>query len=703
MVAAKQRTTLPLILFPVSGLLTIYNVLILRGEIPWCSYLLLVTDVVSLLVGIHPSWMAFAAHTLTIVAFHQLFLIFGNSKLVWLSMIRVLIPTSSSIQYRWIFRLMQALLLPFAIAGGWVWIACPFSPLSNCNNDNNWINHDDVVDANNVSDVMVRSMYFVLQSFTTVGFGDVLPQNKSEVAFCIFLTVISMLFWNGFNSLVVSCTKWFNYNSLAIADEVATLRSWLAASSLPQSVERMMLSHKLQLPGGLSVDNLWHKLPASIIDSILGNSLTEILSIDSSLFSLQSKNVLSYACFGNYMKGVTLFDMRRDSLNQTLIVLDGKVQFQSSSSSAKEDKNIVVSVGSTFVAAIANQDIVRMQTLDNDNIASEDEVVDQDYDMLQNRLAARQKALFMVSAAGNKMMQGRSSKHRNQVKQLIKREEHNVERILIVCLLSMLLVILTWTLITPITALITAKVNSLLSRSTVVVVDLCLIALYIFARATDLVIRNWFTLSQLAQVKVWGGMRIRFTNALFAGLCEVCALVPCYLFLTSVRFEGLLAIFCYNRCLLVFRIPILLATITSYFQSSVIMSSIQSSSIVETIAWSCFLGSSLICLWIYIWTAEYEQSSSSVYGTYWVFTVMSTTGYGEIVPENMKEIWLAMVSLVFGPATFSLLIAYIVNFIFRYKRAAFVDFIYTFNNISLSILARILFPSSCTTRRYTEY
>lgn len=141
---------------------------------------------------------------------------------------------------------MQALLLPFTIAGCWKWMTCPFEYLSSCRNDNNWINHDHfIIDVNNVASVIIRSIYFVQQSFTTVGFDYILPQNKNEVCFCILLSVFSMLFWNGFNSLVVSCIKWFNYNSLAISDEVAILRSWLSLAFLPATTERVMLSHKL--------------------------------------------------------------------------------------------------------------------------------------------------------------------------------------------------------------------------------------------------------------------------------------------------------------------------------------------------------------------------------------------------------------------------------------------------------------------------
>ena len=77
----------------------------------------------------------------------------------------------------------------------WYYISCHSQDVTLCLNNNNWVSNDAVLDINSNVSKYFRSLYFVIQTLFTIGFGDIRPYNNSELIFTLFLIMNGSLFY----------------------------------------------------------------------------------------------------------------------------------------------------------------------------------------------------------------------------------------------------------------------------------------------------------------------------------------------------------------------------------------------------------------------------------------------------------------------------------------------------------------------------
>lgn len=74
------------------------------------------------------------------------------------------------------------------------WMACIWYYIGKSTHDSSWIDDCEIRDAQ-IKDKYVASLYFVLISMMTVGFGDISPMNTKERVFAVFLQLASGIFF----------------------------------------------------------------------------------------------------------------------------------------------------------------------------------------------------------------------------------------------------------------------------------------------------------------------------------------------------------------------------------------------------------------------------------------------------------------------------------------------------------------------------
>ena len=121
---------------------------------------------------------------------------------------------------------------------------CILAGVGNSNEDNNWLmdymQEDSGFDSGNPGTVYLGAMYWSIQTLTTVGYGDILPQNDAERAYSIF----SMLIGGGYYGFIVatmaSLVSNLDANAKSYYEKMDNVTSYMKKRKFPKVLFRKM-------------------------------------------------------------------------------------------------------------------------------------------------------------------------------------------------------------------------------------------------------------------------------------------------------------------------------------------------------------------------------------------------------------------------------------------------------------------------------
>ena len=111
-----------------------------------------------------------------------------------------------------------------------LWITGNQSSQHECKAYSSWIQRDNIIDLNNGLSRYLRSVYFVSQVFTTVGYGDIYPENDEEIIFCLFLIVNSAIYVNYFVASMGSYVGSIDIAGRRYKDDMNQIKGFIAES-----------------------------------------------------------------------------------------------------------------------------------------------------------------------------------------------------------------------------------------------------------------------------------------------------------------------------------------------------------------------------------------------------------------------------------------------------------------------------------------
>jgi len=125
------------------------------------------------------------------------------------------------------------------------------------------------------------SMYWVVTSVTTIGFGDIVPGNTSEYIFALFAMLIGASLFAYVIATGASLISSLNLSKVSFWNRVDTVESYLRARKIDRSVGeevRRYYEYLWDSHGTLREDTLLSDLPAPLRLDVMSKLLGDLLS-----------------------------------------------------------------------------------------------------------------------------------------------------------------------------------------------------------------------------------------------------------------------------------------------------------------------------------------------------------------------------------------------------------------------------------------
>jgi hypothetical protein len=164
----------------------------------------------------------------------------------------------------------------------WFFIACPFTRSTCLSRGESWVSHDIALHMDSDFSIWLRSMYFVLQTLATVGYGDIHVSFGMEMVFAIVLMFFGSV-WNGFViSIVTTIMKSLKIASILYQQETNELSN--LSKYIPEWSNNHFLSnmtdykhHVFTKQLGVNEEQLINSLPSSLAQSIRKSTQSHFL------------------------------------------------------------------------------------------------------------------------------------------------------------------------------------------------------------------------------------------------------------------------------------------------------------------------------------------------------------------------------------------------------------------------------------------
>lgn len=109
----------------------------------------------------------------------------------------------------------------------WFFVACSFDKSACASKSNNWVAFDHVVDVSSPFSIWIRSIYFILQTLTTVGYGDIRVTSSLEISFTVLLMLFAAVCNSFIISLVVNLVKSLGIPSILYHEQIFAFKRFL--------------------------------------------------------------------------------------------------------------------------------------------------------------------------------------------------------------------------------------------------------------------------------------------------------------------------------------------------------------------------------------------------------------------------------------------------------------------------------------------
>jgi hypothetical protein len=166
----------------------------------------------------------------------------------------------------------------------WFFVACPFTRSTCLSHGESWVSHDVALHIDSDFSVWLRSMYFVLQTLATVGYGDIHVSFGMEMVFAVLLMFFGSV-WNGFViSVVTTIMRSLKIASILYQQEINELNNMSKHVSewnnnrghfLSNLIDFKRLLFTKQL--GIDEEQLISSLPPSLAMNVRKSTLNRFL------------------------------------------------------------------------------------------------------------------------------------------------------------------------------------------------------------------------------------------------------------------------------------------------------------------------------------------------------------------------------------------------------------------------------------------
>jgi voltage-gated potassium channel Kch len=167
----------------------------------------------------------------------------------------------------------------------WFFAGCPFTRPECVSDSWSWVSRDTDLDIHNSFSIWIRSMYFILQTLTTVGYGDIFVSISSEMVFVIFLMILGSVYNGLIISVVTSAMKSFNIAYILYLQEIHEVNKFsklLGFSSGANSFVESLMDYKNNLFLkflGISEVKLSQTLPNALLLQYKKDNLSPLLKL----------------------------------------------------------------------------------------------------------------------------------------------------------------------------------------------------------------------------------------------------------------------------------------------------------------------------------------------------------------------------------------------------------------------------------------
>lgn len=144
----------------------------------------------------------------------------------------------------------------------------------------------DTTGGDNVGSIYLAAFYFCLTTMTSVGYGDILPYNNTERAFCVLLEFVGAIVFGLTVASLTSVVTSIDINARKTAEQLDAVSSFVAQRNFPEVLGRRIrrhFRHFYSMKSAIDESKIFSELSTTLRGEVSSYLLTELMA-DMSLF-----------------------------------------------------------------------------------------------------------------------------------------------------------------------------------------------------------------------------------------------------------------------------------------------------------------------------------------------------------------------------------------------------------------------------------
>ena len=105
-----------------------------------------------------------------------------------------------------------------------------------------WVYRYNMIGLSN-EQIYLNSIYYVIQTLATVGFGDIVPYSATERIFALFLMGVGVGFYSYMISNLSSIMSTLDTRSSTLKKRISALNEFAKATKLPETIKKLIKTH----------------------------------------------------------------------------------------------------------------------------------------------------------------------------------------------------------------------------------------------------------------------------------------------------------------------------------------------------------------------------------------------------------------------------------------------------------------------------
>lgn len=244
----------------------------------------------------------------------------------------------------------------------WFWIAC-YDNLEQCLNRDNWVSNDSILQVNSTFSIVIRSMYFIIQTLYTIGFGDIHPITCEEMIFACIIMLIAVTFNGLLISVVSALFHNLNLPYILYQKQIHLIKEILKANKLPDSTVKQLFNFKkllYQKQLGCDEETLLEQLPQALKMQLKGYILQKHMNehfLLNSFVDVNKEDCIKHTSLCSFPKGFHLYRQGNQPTN-IITIRSGTITGVATTCSSDSAANFVSEVKFGAGETIADYEVI---------------------------------------------------------------------------------------------------------------------------------------------------------------------------------------------------------------------------------------------------------------------------------------------------------------------------------------------------------